>query len=185
MERIRLFCTKRVSLSLSNAPFHSCHFFLHACVCMQHRKRHGEKVRISTAGRSGGHRLPLSTAHMANQMEVPVKELSWCWGRQSESDRTPHLPSGVHLEENMKIQFDSPPFRTIYQIESRNIFYLVPVFKSSALSSEVMNCLSLICRAMMFLWHWRLPLRHISSPFVSSRSCSFCRPFTQTRLEKK
>lgn len=159
--------------SLSRALFCGCSLFLYASLCVQHR--------------TGDSLQPVwkPVERVIEGMDVPAlrKQVLIRWNKVLTSDNricgntSPNLV--LHLQESMKnLVLLYTIQASLSNSDNSHVFNKVPMFNSSMLSSDVINCLSLIYRAMIFLWHWHFPFKHISSSFVSNDSCSFYMPFS-------
>lgn len=107
MERIR-FSALSAFPFLYNSSIPQLQFLSALRLCMHEIQdtEHGEKAMIPIAVDEEA--IDCHSLQPIWQTSWKCQRRSWCWGKQFEPNRTIYLPSGVHLEENMKIQFDYP-----------------------------------------------------------------------------
>jgi len=100
-------------------------------------------------------------AGKANEgMDIPAlgKQVLFRWKKVLSSDdhicRNTSPSLALHLQENTKNSVLLYSVQaSLSNSDNSPVFYRVSMCNSSVLSSEVMNCLSLIYSTMIFLWH--------------------------------
>lgn len=133
-------------------------------MCATQNRGHGEKVTISVSGKledcNSLQPVWKPVERVTEGMNVPAlrKQVLIRWNKVLTSDNcicgntSPNLV--LHLQESMKNSVSLYAIQaSLSNSDNSHVFYKVPMFNSSMLSSDVINCLSLIYRAMIFLWH--------------------------------